>query len=444
MTTAPARPEGPAQPADHSWIVRLRAIVRAGGPSAAAQLGDLLAGARAHLGASHPIALRIAAATERELSRTRQVDETVAAWSAVHAEAGVSLGPDDPVTMEIASGHLRWLARRARPDDLRRAVTAQRAELARRRETLGRHDHWTGVARADLAVTLLTLPLLEPDTRRTTAEAAELAAEEAARRAAVLGGHHVLTWEARALEASARLAATGPGTTAKAAWENGPGPGAAAKARPENGGEPGTKAKATWEDGPRPGPAKGRPETGGEPGTKGKAAWEDGPGPGTAARARPENGPGPGTVAKAAWENGPGPGAGAGRAAGGRGGGSRAEVVEHALAVAEACVSLGGPLDAGRQIRAALLTAEAHLAADRPRDAERAARLAAGLFAVRSRPWWGGADPGRPWVVIARTGARADAAGHAARALSERSRWFPADSLWRVEVTRLLHTLDGR
>ncbi|GLX99169.1 hypothetical protein [Herbidospora sp. NBRC 101105] len=364
MTTAPARPDGAAQPADRSWIARLRAIVRAGGPSAAAELGDLLAGARAHLGASHPIALRIAAATERELSRTRQVDETVAAWSAVHAEAEVSLGPHDPVTMEIASGHLRWLARRARPDDLRRALTAQRAELARRRETLGHHDHWTGVARTDLAVTLLTLPLLEPDTRRTTAEAAELAAEEAGRRAAVLGGHHVLTWEARALEASARLAATGAGQ---------------------------------------------------------------------------------GTAAKAARENGPGPTAGTGRATGGRaGGGSVAEAVAHALTVAEACVSLGGPLDAGRQIRAALLTAEAHLAADRPGDAERAARLAAGLFAVRSRPWWGGADPGRPWVVIARTGARADAAGHAARALSERSRWFPADSLWRAEVTRLLHTLDGR
>nr|WP_157554549.1 hypothetical protein [Herbidospora sakaeratensis] len=347
MTTAPVRPDDPAQPADRSWIARLRAIVRAGGPSAAAELGDLLASARAHLGASHAITLRIAAAAERELSRTRQVDETVAAWAAVQAEAGVSLGPDDPVTMEIASGHLRWLARRARPGDLRQAVIAQRAELARRRETLGRHDHWTGVARADLAVTLLTLPLIEPDGRQATAEAAELAAEEVSRRAAVLGGDHVLTWEARALEAAARLAA----------------------ARPENG----------------PGPAAGRA--------------------------------GPGNVADAA---------------------------ERALAVAEACMSLGGPLDAGRQIRAALLTAEAHLAADRPGDAERAARLAAGLFSVRPRPWWGGADPGRPWVVIARTGARADAAGHAARALSERSRWFPADSAWRVEVTRLLHTLDGR
>ncbi|TKK85811.1 hypothetical protein FDA94_24605 [Herbidospora galbida] len=334
--------------------------MRAGGPSAAAELGDLLASARAHLGASHAIALRIAAATERELSRTRQVDETVEAWAAVHAEAGVSLGPDDPVTMEIASGHLRWLARRARPDDLRRALTAQHAELARRRETLDRHDHWTGVARADLVVTLLTLPLIEPDDRRLTAEAADLAAEESARRAAVLGDDHMLTWEARALEASARLAALRSGT-----------------------------------------------------------------------------GGGLGTAAKAPQENGPGPAAGAGP-------GTAAEVAERALAVAEACMTLGGPLDAGRQIRAALLTAEAHLAADRPGDAERAARLAAGLFSVRPRPWWGGADPGRPWVVIARTGARADAAGHAARALSERSRWFPADSVWRVEVTRLLHALDGR
>ncbi|WP_157519696.1 hypothetical protein [Herbidospora daliensis] len=370
MTTAPVRPDGPPQPADRSWIARLRAIVRAGGPSAAAELGDLLAGARAHLGASHSIVLRIAAAAERELSRTRQVDETVAAWAAVHAEAGVSLGPDDPVTMEIASGHLRWLARRARPDDLRRALTAQRAELARRREILGHHDHWTGVARADLAVTLLTLPMIEPDDRRPLAEAAGLAAEEVGRRAAVLGDDHLLTWEARALEASARLAAV----RAPTGHENGPGPAAGA-------------------------------------------------------------GPGAKTP-----ENGPGPGARAGRA----GLGSVADAAERALAVAEACRSLGGPLDAGRQIRAALLTAEAHQAADRPGDAERAARLAAGLFSVRPRPWWGGADPGRPWVVIARTGARADAAGHAARALADRSRWYPADSAWRVEVTRLLHTLDGR
>ncbi|WP_062354244.1 hypothetical protein [Herbidospora yilanensis] len=391
MTTAPARPDGPAQPAGHSWIARLRAIVRAGGPSAAAELGDLLGSARAHLGAAHPTTLRVAAAAERELSRTRQVDETVAAWSAAHAEAGVSLGPDDPVTMEIASAHLRWLARRARPDDLRRALTAQRAELARRHETLGRHDHWTGVARTDLVVTLLTLPLLDPDARRTTAEAAELAAEESGRRAAVLGGDHLLTWEARALEASARLAAAGAGATARA--------------RPENGPEPGAKAAR-------------------------------------------ENGPGTGQGVQTALSAGSGPGGGVAADAGSRAGAGRAgsmgEAAEHALTVAEACMSLGGPLDAGRQIRAALLTAEAHLAAGRPGDAERAARLAAGLSAVRPRPWWGGADPGRPWVVIARTGARADAAGHAARALSERSRWFPADSLWRVEVTRLLHALDGR
>ncbi|WP_157518875.1 hypothetical protein [Herbidospora mongoliensis] len=342
MTTAPVLPEGaapmPDRGGDRAWIARLRAIVRAGGPSAAAELGDLLTSARARLGASHSIALRIAAATEGELSRTRRVDDSVTAWAAVHAEAGVSLGPDDPVTMEIASGHLRWLARRARPDDLRRALTSQRAELARRRETLGPHDHWTGVARADLATTLLTLPLIEPENRRVLAEAADHAAEEAGRRAGVLGDDHMLTWEARALEASARLAVVQSST-------------------------------------------------------------------------------GSGTVAEAA---------------------------EHALAVAEACMSLGGPLDAGRQIRAALLTADAHLAADRPGDAERAARLAAGLFSVRPRPWWGGADPGRPWVVIARSGARADAAGHAARALTERSRWFPSDSLRCVEVTRLLHLFDGR
>ncbi|GAB1824040.1 hypothetical protein [Herbidospora sp. RD11066] len=324
MTTVPVLP-------DRAWIASLRAIVRAGGPSAAAELGDLLASARAHLGASHSIALRIAAATETELSHTRHVDDSVTSWAAVHAEAGVSLGPDDPVTMEIASGHLRWLARRARPDDLRRALTAQRAELARRRETLGRHDHWTGVARADLVTTLLMLPLAEPD-HRWSAEAVELAAEEVGRRAGVLGDDHLLTWEARVLEAGARLA------TAQAAGD----------------------------------------------------------------------------------------------------------AAEHALVVAEGYVSLAGPLDVGRQIRAALLTADAHFAADRPGDAGRAARLAAGLFSVRPRPWWGGADPGRPWVVIARTGARADAAGHAARALSERSRWFPPDSLLRAEVTRLLHLLDGR
>ncbi|WP_218009252.1 hypothetical protein, partial [Herbidospora cretacea] len=225
MTTVPVLPDGGApapEPggagSDRAWIARLRAVVRAGGPSAAAELGDLLASARAHLGASHSIALRIAAATEEELGHTRPVDGTVAAWAAVHAEAGVSLGPDDPVTMEIASGHLRWLSRRAGPDDLRRALTAQRAELARRRETLGRHDHWTGVARADLAATLLTLPLAEPDDRRCLAEAADLAAEEVGRRAGVLGGDHVLTWEARALEASARLAAVQAGPP-----ENGPG-----------------------------------------------------------------------------------------------------------------------------------------------------------------------------------------------------------------------------
>lgn len=93
------------------------------------------------------------------------------------------------------------------------------------------------------------------------------------------------------------------------------------------------------------------------------------------------------------------------------------------------------------------LRAEALLSAGMTAEGERAGRRAAALSAARPGAWSGGVAPGRPWLLLAAAlVGRGDADGArlaARRASRERSRWFPAASLYRIEAERGIGSPGG-
>ncbi|MEV7008574.1 hypothetical protein [Streptosporangium sp. NPDC051022] len=189
---------------------RLRAelyTILDGGPT---ELDELRETAVTRLGDRHQTCFLIAAKCERAHSGHRPAHWSLEAWTELLASARNVLAPLDPVLMEIVSARNRWLGRRAEPGDPDEAVRSQAAELRNRETGLRSDDHWTGVARLDLAAALVERARLTrvagdggPPPEADLGQAYGLADQEVTRRARLHGDDHLFTWRAREMRGAA-------------------------------------------------------------------------------------------------------------------------------------------------------------------------------------------------------------------------------------------------